>query len=242
MKLTEKEASQFYNIISTCVQAGIEEIVFQDKTICAASAMRLGYCGIIVRNEVPPLPQKMGLTRLSTLKKRLDLLVGNNLEITPKESERGEIVQLGMVAGKTKTQYRCTSSITLKAPSEISDGGLTGLMTIKKEELSMVLSAIRAFGAKEVIMIIKAEGTVTFEVTDSTDRFSVELEAPIDRVSEDAPNSAVFYYVPDIFSNLLRAAIGTSDSLSAAVGISGTIQFELNNCEMSLFAQIDGGT
>jgi hypothetical protein len=241
MKLTQKEATRFYEIINTAVLAGIESIVFQDKTHKAASS-RSETCAIITRNEVPEFPQKMGLTRLPVLKKRLDLLINDSsFTIDVKESERGEITQLEMSAGKSKTQYRCTSSANIKAPAAVSDGGMTGLITITKEELGMVLNSAKAMGAEELVLIVKADGTTIFEVTDSNDKFSVEIAKPIERLDDEEHDSAVFYYKPDIFSSILRASIGSSDSVTFAVGVSGTIQLEINNCEMSIFAQIDGG-
>lgn len=240
MKLTKEEAKNFYNIISTACQGGVEQIVFQDKAIKVASGIREGSCAIIARNDVPSLPQKMGLTRLSTLKKRMDLLMGSDqFEMSVKESERGEIVQIELQAGKTKTQYRCTAAVGIQAPADIGDGGVHGILTVNKEELAMVFNGVRAMSATQVILIIKAEGNVIFELTDANDRFNVELEKPVERVDEEA-DSAVFYYESGIFSTLLRAALGTGDSLTLAVGISGTIQFDLNNSEMSIFAQIEG--
>jgi hypothetical protein len=240
MKLTPEEAVSFYSIISTACQGGIEQLVFQDEKIGVASGMREGSCAIIVRSNVPRFPQKMGVTRLSTLKKRMDLLVGQpGFQMSVKESERGEIVQIELQAGKTKTQYRCTASVGIQAPADVSDGGVLGILTISKEELSMILNGAKAMGATQIIMIVKADGTVSFELSDANDRFNVELEKSIERVDEEA-DSAVFYYETGIFSTLLRTSLGSSEMINIAVGVSGTIQFDLNECEMSIFAQIEG--
>lgn len=238
MKLTKEEATNFYRILNTAAIGGIDAVVFQASNIGVASGMREGSCAIISRINVPPLPQKMGLTRLPTLKKRLDLLIGSeDFSISPKESERGEIVQLEMQAGKTKTQYRCTASAAIKAPAQIGDGVFIGILTVNKEELAMILNGIKAMSAEQVVLVIKQDGTVFFEATDSNDKFTVELEKQIEREEGD---SAVFYYKTDIFDKLLRAAIGGDESLSIAVEETGILQFGLNDCEMSIFAQIDG--
>lgn len=239
MKLTQQEVAGFSNIVSTAASAGIEQIVFQNKDIGAASGIRDGSCAIIARKNVPALTQKMGLVRLQSLKKQLDLLQGASLEITAKESERGEIVQLEMVAGKAKTQYRCSAATHIKAPSDISDGEALGILTVNKEELTMILNGARAVGGEKICLVARSGGPTYFESTDGTNKFTVELDKKIELVDEDN-DSAVFYYETGIFSNLLRSAIGSRDSLDITVGTSGTIQFELNECEMSIFAQIEG--
>lgn len=238
MKLTKEEAGSFYRILNTANIGGIENLVFQNKDIGVASGMREGSCAIIARINVPPLPQKMGISRIPILKKRLDLLIDHNeFQITPKESERGEIVQLDMQAGKTKTQYRCTAAVAIKAPAQIGEGQFIGILTVNKSELGMILNGIKAMGADQVILVIKQDGTVFFESSDANDKFTIELEKPIEREDGD---SAVFYYKTDIFDKLLRAALGTEESLSIAVEETGILQFGLNDCEMSIFAQIDG--
>lgn len=242
MKLTKEEAKQFYNFISTAVQGGVDAVVFQSKEHQVASGINEGATAIIAREGVPGLPQKMGLTRLPMLKKRLDLLVNNDeFEISLKESERGEIVMIEMQAGKTKTQYRCSAAAAISSPAEISDGGVLGILTVNKDELSMVLNGIKAMSATQIILIVKSDGVCSFECTDANDKFNVELNNPVERVDgdEDA-DSAVFYYETGIFEKLLRSAIGVGDKVALAVGISGTLQFDLNACEMSIFAQIEG--
>lgn len=241
MKLSQKEVTQLYNIIHTATLAGIDSIVFQETAHNHASGLSKDSVAIIVKENLPVFPQKIGIGRLSVLKKRLDLLIGENgLTVEPKESDRGEIIQLEFVAGKTKTQYRCTSSAGIKAPREISDGGTLGIVTINKAQMAMILNSIRVMGAAQITLIIKQDGLIMFEVTDSNDRFTVELDTPINRDTADETDSAVFYYQAPIFSSLLKSAIGDDESLSMVVGISGTIQFNLNSCEMSIFAQVNG--
>lgn len=241
MKLSQKEITQLYNIIHTATLGGIEALVFQETSIGIVSGINLGSVAIIARDDLPVFHQKMGLTRITSLKKRLDLLINEKeLTVEAKESERGEIAQLEFVAGKAKTQYRCTGTVLIKGPKEVNDGALIGRMTISKDQLAMIFNAIKVMGAAQMILIIKEDGTVIFEVTDSNDKFTVELDTPVDRSDAEEVESGVYYYQSAIFSNLLKAAIGGGESISMNIGISGTIQFPLNNCEMSLFAQIDG--
>lgn len=241
MKLTKEEARQFYNFVDTAVQGGVDAAVFQSKEHQVASGINEGATAIICRGDIPALPQKMGITRLPQLKKRMDLLINDDrFEMSVKESDRGEITQIEFQAGKTKTQYRCSASVAIQAPSTIDDGGVVGILTVNKEELMMIFNGIRAMGGEMVILVIKADGTVMFETSDANDKFNVELENPVERADEDDADSAVFYYEGKMFSALLRNALGNGDSISLAVGISGTLQFDLNKCEMSIFAQIEG--
>lgn len=240
MKLSKEEASQLRNIINTAAMAGIDGIVFQDKSIRVASGLKGGSCAIIARTGVPALEQKMGITRIPIFKKRLELLAdAPNLEINTKESDRGEVTLIDISAGKAKTNYRCTASALIRAPGGVDDGGVFGSIVMSKDELNLLISGIRTMGAPRVVLILSPSGAATFEATDGNDKFTVELEAPVER-DEDNSNSSVFYYDSNIFSSLLKASIGNDDSISVAVGISGTIQFNLNNCEMSIFAQVDG--
>jgi hypothetical protein len=242
MKLSKNEAIQLRNIVNTAVMGGIETLVFQAKSIGVASGMRQGSCAIIARKDVPQLEQKMCITRLSTFRRRLDLLAdSDSFEINTKESERGEITQVDISAGKAKTNYRCTSSALVKVPANVDDGGTIGLVTMTKEELALVINGIKTMSAPRVMLILKSDGQVAFESSDENDRFTVELEASIVTADEEATKqSSVFYYDSKVFESLLKASIGSASTLAFTVGIGGTIQFELNNCEMSIFAQIDG--
>ena len=242
MKLSKTEAAQLRNIVNTAVMGGIESIVFQNKSIGVASGMKQGSCAIIARKEVPPLEQKMGLTRLSTFKRRLDLLADSeNVEINTKESERGEVTQVDINAGKAKTNYRCTSSTLITAPAGVDDGGTIGLVTLTKEEFGLIVNGIKTMGAARVVLVLKSSGQVSFESSDENDKFTVELDAPIVLADESASStSSVFYFDSKVFENLLKASLGSNSALSFTIGNSGTIQFELNNCEISIFAQIDG--
>ena len=113
MKLSQKEITQLYNIIHTATLGGIEALVFQETSIGIVSGINLGSVAIIARDDLPVFHQKMRLTRITSLKKRLDLLINEKeLTVEAKESERGEIAQLEFVADKAKTDATLAKSKT----------------------------------------------------------------------------------------------------------------------------------
>jgi hypothetical protein len=240
MKLSRADAVNLNNLLATVALGGIDAIVIENGL---ASGLNNKNAVFISDNDIPSFGQKIGLSRLNLLRQRLDLLVNNpDVTIDAKESERGEIVQLEIVAGKSKIQFRCTSTALIKAPKKLNDEPVAKIK-VKKDQLQLVLNSIKVMGAKQITLSIKKDGKVFFDTADSNnDRMTIELDDQVERledIHEDDLETLVHYYNTDILSTLFRTA-QTDDGVSFTVGGAGTINLLVHGHPMYVFSQIDG--
>lgn len=237
MKLTTKDSSQLSAVLATCAAVNIESIIIDGGIIRGINETKS--CAIISDFEVPGFPQKIGLTRLRELKKRIDLF--NELQgviIDAKESERGEITSIEVSAGKNKVQFRCTATALIKAPKVINDFPVFNIF-VNKGEMKLILDAAKAMGSTKIQLAIKKDGVVTFTVHDSTnDGFNSVLETKASKLSDDVENSVVHYYLAEIFSAVMRSKLDT-DIIEFQVGEAGTIKTTINGHSVSVLSQID---
>ena len=242
MQLEKQEIAQLYNFIHTANMTGIESVVVKDESLGLASGINESVC-IIARSNIPKIKQPLGISKIALLKKRIDLLMssGQDVIIDLKESPRGEISQIEMQVNKTKTQYRCSATSTIKAPKNISDGGYLGKFVFTKEQMPMILASIKVMESETIMLILKDDGTILFETADTNDKFTIELNDKLERDDScDGDETGVFLFKGSLFNSLLKAAIGDSSSLEVALGISGTLQFILNGCEIYMLAHTTG--
>lgn len=237
MKLSRADATHLNNLLTTAALGGVESIVLDGGF---ASGLNSKNAMFITQTDVPALPQKMGISRLSVLRQRLELLVTDpDVTIDAKESDRGEIVQLEIAAGKSKIQFRCTNTALIKAPKQLNDDTLCKL-TIDKDQLQLILNSIKVMGAKQISISLKDTGVATFITADTNnDRMSVELDKPIEWIiDEDDVESQVHVFNTDILSTMLRHG-STDDGITFSIGCSGTITIQLNGHNMYIFSQVD---
>lgn len=209
MKLTNTDIQKLYDAIITCGIGGIDDILIDSGFIHGVSSDRS--CLIISDHRVPNFgTHKVGLSRLSKLRQRLELFaLGGKMEdgltLDAKESERGEITQLELALGKNKLQYRCTSTANIRAPKSVNDEPAF-LVTINKKQLALMLQALRVMGAGSLVIGIKLDGTVSFKATDSNnDSFVLVNDSPVERLAEQQ-ESVVYYYAADAFVSVVRAS------------------------------------
>jgi hypothetical protein len=234
MKLSNQDVQYLSTALSTLATCGIDSIIIEEGKIRGRTENNT--CIFISDFNVPSFPQKVGLTRLSSLSSRLSIF-GSNVVIDAKESSRGEISSLEISGGRNKVQFRCTSTMLVKAPKAVNDPPQFRIF-IKKDELKTILDAIRVMGAKRIVMSIRDDQSVGFDLADSNnDTFNVLLETKCENLGdEDYP---VHYYPHDVFVPVMKAALGESDLLSIEVGQAGTIRTKLNGHQVILFPQID---
>lgn len=238
MKLARADVVNLNNILLTAGLAGIESIVIDGGL---ASGLNHKNAAFISNLDVPVVNQKIGISRLGILRQRLDLLTGNpDVYIDAKESERGEISQLEIVAGKTKLQFRCTSSALIKAPKAVNDPPVA-IVSVSKDELQLFFGGIRALSTKQVSLAIKKTGEAIFSMRDATnDLMTIELTKPVEwLMDQEDVESVVHYFNTDILSTLLRAS-QTDDGIAFSVGSAGTINLLVHGHPMYIFSQIDG--
>lgn len=231
MKLTNTETQNLENILATAAIGGIDQIIIEEGLVRGVNPDKT--FAIISGFDVPKFPQKIGIARLSTLAQRLAVFKGKEPLIDAKESERGEISSLEISCGKNKVQFRCTSTMLIKAPKSIGD---EHACTIKltKEETKTILDAIRVMSCKKVTLSIRKGGNVQFEIADeSNDTFKILLDNPTDK--ED--DSAVHYYSAPMLVAILKTKMDF-DIATLDIGVQGTIKTNINGHSITMLPQI----
>lgn len=237
MKLTTEDTKSLQSVLATCSIVGIDAVIIEDGVIRGANESKTA--AIISSTNVPKFTQRIGISRLSSLKQRLDLFAGSTgAVIDARETERGEISTLEISAGRNKAQFRCTSSVLIKAPKQINDEASVKVY-LAKDECKMLLDATRVMGAKKVVLCVRPDGHVEFEVSDATnDSFKIELATAAERL-DDETGTQVFYYPADVFSAGLRSSSADNDTTTLQVGQIGTIKLVINGHSVTLLPQIN---
>lgn len=237
MQLTHSDVEKLRNIISTCVVAGIDSIIIDDGTVRGINKDKT--CVIISNNQVPKFDKKIGITRLSSLKQRIDIFQKEIL-IDAIDNNKNEIYSLDIKSGKNKVQFRCTSTQMIKVPVSINDNPLL-VVTFEKEECKMILDSIKIMGAKKVLIQNFADLSVAVEASDaSNDIFRVVLNNQYQCVNDtEEATSNVYFYAADIFTSILRSRMNESDdNISVVIGERGTLNVDLSNHCVTIMPQI----
>ena len=234
MKLTNHDTSSLCLLLSACQVGGVESVVIEDGVARGINEARSFV--IISDGSLPAFPQKIGLSRLSALKQRI-VLMGEAV-IEAKETERGEISLLDISSGRSKVQFRCTATALIKAPKQINDEAANNVF-LTKDELKLVLDAIKVMGAKTVSLIIKKDHTVSFSIADANnDAFSTVLSTQAEALTDEA-NSVVHYYHADIFHAVMKA--NDFDTTTLVIGEAGTIRTSVLGHSVILLPKINEG-
>lgn len=235
MKLSSQDTQNLQNILTTCALVGIESILFEEGKVRGATESNT--CIMISDTGIPAFSQKIGLSKISSLKQRLDAFVGNSsLIIDAKESDKGEISSLDISAGKNKVQFRCTSTRIIKPPKGVNDPTAFKI-SATKDEMKMILNAVKVMSAEKVEIVIKKGGEVSFSLADTNnDIFLVVLENQAKKVSEEDLDSVVHYYDASVFASVIR---NTSDAEVLSIGGAGTIRVKVNGHELILMARVN---
>lgn len=238
MKLSREDTKKLKDLLAVCAVADIDSIIIESGLVRGANESKT--CAIISRNDVPVFPQKMGLSRLSSLRSRLDLFDSADATVDARETERGEISQLEISSSRSKAQFRCTSSVLIKAPSNINDTGCWSIW-IKKDEARSILDAIKVMGAKNLIISI-ARGVATFKISDaSNDTFSIQLETSpaVDTENNAEDESTVVSYTTDVFASIIRAVFSYTDTACIKIGQRGSAQINVHGHVLTVLPQIN---
>ena len=229
MKLSTKSVIQLEAILQTAVIGGIDALIFEDG---AARGMNADKSFAMIANDnIPELPQKMGLSKISSLLSRMALFK-SDMNIDVKESERGEISVIEISSGKNKVQFRCTSTILIKAPKSINDT-LGCKVMLTKQESKTLLDAIRVMGAKTASLTIMKNGTTRFNLLDdSHNDFTLVLEQ--ESVRED---TVVFPYKTDVLVSLIRNKSELNE-IVLDIGEMGTIKTDINGYSVTVIPEI----
>ena len=236
MKLSTEDTKNLKTLLEVCLVADIDSIIIDADSARGANASKT--CAIISKANLPKFPQKIGLSRISALKARLDLFQAKDTVIDAKETQRDEISQLEISSSRSKVQFRCTSTMLVKAPKGQINDQLSHTIFLTKDEAKYILDAIKVMGAKKIIVSINNKET-TFKISDeSNDVFSFQLQtnASAEEDAEEVINTA---YTTDIFSAVLRAKFSNIDNAQIQIGQRGSAQLKLMGHDLTMLPQIN---
>ena len=237
MKLSTTDTENLEKILNTCLLFDIDSIIIENGSFRGMTPSKT--CAIISDVDVPKLSQPLGISRLKSLQGRLSIFKAlKDTVIEAKESERGEISSLSISAGRNKVQFRCTSSMLIKAPKQINDD-VFGTVKFSSDECKMILNAIKVMDTKQVIFAAKANKSVSIEALDANnDPFKIDIEAPIDH---DHDRSIVTYYNPSVIKPILEKAFSDEKILEVIIGENGTFVAIVNDHPVTILPLIGDG-
>ena len=237
MKLSANDTSNLETILDTCISFDIDSIIIGEGLIRGVNAAKT--CAIISDVNVPSLPQTLGISRLKDLNSRLAVFKAlKDTTIDAKESDRGEISSLTISAGRNKVQFRCTSSMLIKAPKQINDDVL-GIVKFSSDESKMILNAIKVMDCKQVVIAAKADKSVVVEMMDSNnDAFKIDIESQFE---SDSSTSSVTYYSPSVLKPILQISAVEDRVLEIILGENGTLVTTVNGHAITILPLVGDG-
>jgi hypothetical protein len=239
MKLTPTEIDQLLSIATTCGLAQIDAIAIADGVVRGVNEDKT--CAVISDVGVPDFKGlKAGITRLSTLKARLLALKSvGDVELSYKDSGRGDVQLFEMSSGRNKATFRCAGYdyVFQSSPKSITDEPCT-LVTAQQPELKLLQQALSVMGGKTITLVVRQSGEASFEVTANSDVFSVGISTAVERLVEEKFDSEVYYYGAPALMALLKAAGEADASIPFTIGRRGTLTLLVNGHAMSVIRRI----
>lgn len=236
MKLKNEDIIALKNVLAVCNIGAIDGILIEDGVIRGINETKT--FAIISRMNVPEFSKKIGLTRLSVLKARLDVFVNKEVAINAVESSRNEISSIEISSGKSKVQFRCTSTafFNKKVPITINDTTEFAFI-LRPDDCKSILDAVRVMSAKQVIMQINAEeNVVSFEMIDDCNEvFRIDVDTEV--ITDTDSRSSVHCYTSDVFCNVLKNSKG--EDLPVLIGAKGTLKVVVLGHEVILLPQVN---
>ena len=231
MQISSDQLNNIKTALQVATIGGIESIIIEDGVLRGVNDSKS--FAIISDSKIPKFTQKIGVTRLSTLLKRLGLF-NQDTTVNAKETDRGEISVLEFSSGRNKMQFRCTSCMLIKAPKSINDTAKFAL-TLTEEEATMLVNSIRVMSCKKLLLIVDAAGSARFEVKDeSNDLFKLELSNPI--VADNTVASCIFSYPAD----MIVSVFGKLDKdTPIIIGDMGTVKTFISGHEVTVLPVVN---
>lgn len=234
MKLSSADIKNLSCILATCHVGSIDSIIIEDGRVRGMNDERSFV--IVSDTNVPVLPIKIGISRLKELKQRIDMFSGSDIQISLNSNDRGEVSAMDISAGRSKVQFRCASTSLIKAPKSINDEHAHSII-IERDELKLILNAIKVMGTATLQITIKKSGEVFIGASDVTnDAFNIELTQKAHAVISS--DSVVHYYFADSFSQAMRVNSEASEN-ELLIGEMGTIRTQLNGHQIVLMPKIN---
>lgn len=237
-KLDKKSQTNLESILQLCSSVGIDSILIDEESVRGVNEEKS--CVIISKDNIPTLNgNKIGLSRIGVLLARINLLKSDsNAYIEATKNEKSEITQLDIIATGAKVQFRCTSTVLIKAPKSVNDSP-HWLITVPENQIDLLVNGVRTMGAKK-ILLTKNGSKCNIECADvSQDTFSISLNTDVKWVCED-PNTEetnfVYYYPTDVLLPVIKQLSGKDIELT--IGENGTLTTKINSHPITIISQI----
>lgn len=228
MKLNQEDVNKLKVLIELCTIGDINSFII-DENGNARAVNDDRTVAFISDQNIPKLPQKIGLSNVAGLRQKIALFETlSDVSFSVNESSRGEIGSLEIAAGRNKVSYRCTSTTLIKAPKTINDT-YQFIVSLSNDEFKFIQNGVKMMGSKRVQLIIKKSGEVSFVAVDSAnDNFTAVLNTPVES-TESEFDTSVFYYRTDALFPVLKSLSG---EVAFSVGIGGVVCAELSGHTM----------
>lgn len=235
MKFTPTDIAELRKVLAACKTLEIEGVVLYEGL--ARGAKTSLDAAIISKTEFSIPPElRIGIGRVAELDKRLSAF-GADATIELKTNEN-DVTLMTIVSGKTKLQYRCTSTRLMQYPKENADEP-AATVTLTRDEVTQLVRAIKTISPEAITLQITRSGTARIECVDSTnDKFETELSSQVKYADEE--DSHVNSYLAGHFLNVIDSAAKDSEEIALVVGQSGSVTSTVKGQTIIIFAQVDG--
>lgn len=236
MKLNENQTVQLLTALNVCKTLGIESVMVSEGKIRGAKASLDAAIISTLNLDLPPT-LNIGIGRVDELVKRLGVF--DKAEINIAENERGDAKSLEVVAGRSKMQFRCTSSNMIQFPKSNDDEAIASL-TLSSAEVKQLVKAVNTMGAEHVTIQLTRQGAVNFTAVDpsTNDALDITLESPGELLADE--KSFVFNYLSGLLMKTLTAAQTGSEPVTLIVGAVGSISTNIHGHDVFVFAYLTG--
>lgn len=238
MKLTTNDIEKLRTALAAAKVISSDVAVIGDGKILGANAQK----DAAIMSELQlsiPIEAKIGIGRLQELDKRLALF-GESLEAELKQNDRGDVISITLMSGRSKMQFRCTSLNMLekKYPKQNEDTPVV-IVTLLKNEISQVSRAAKTLGAETIVIKVASSGAVHIECVDSNnDQFVINPEKQAEFVDE--ADTVVFVYSADRLTSLLDAGSKDYDEMALVIGEYGSLTGIIKGHSLIIMPQATG--
>lgn len=235
MIFTHNDILELKSILAACKVIGVDGVVIHEGLVRGATASIDAAIISTARLSISEA-LRLGIGRVTELDKRLSIF-SDQLQIEGKSTETGDVSMLTLSSGKSKVQYRCTSTKLMKYPKTNADEPLA-VITMNRTEVMQLSKAVRTLSSETVVLQVACTGVARLECMDSaSDRFEVELNSPVQFVEE--ADSAVRTYLARMLVDVLDAVLKEeTEEISFVLGQAGSITITVKTHTLLLMAQI----
>ena len=238
MQFTQTDISNLNSILAICGTVDINAFVLSDTQLSGVNVDKT--CAMIVKSKIPVLPEgvKLGLSNLNVLNQRLDIFKNDpKLSIEVNLKNETDASSLTIKGAKASTEFRATSASAIKCPSAINDTVVKEVY-VTRDEIAIILNAIRAMSAKKITVAVKKNGSVSVQLTDKANEpFEIGLETPAKNLGE-TDKAFTSYYFTEALSSLLKIA-SIENAIVPITLFEASARISANGYELTLISPMD---